>query len=135
MVSGKMAIEYIKKTLSLVFERSGSIRFAYLFGSVAKGEVAPLSDIDVAVYLRDVEPGAVFDFKLSLHGDICRALNRNDVDLVVLNTVVNDMLIEDIIRHGVVIYDRDIDARENFEVTSLHQAIDFKTQRLAIMGV
>lgn len=135
VVSGKMAIEDIKKTLSPVFERSDTIRFAYLFGSVAKGEVAPLSDIDVAVYISDVEPGALFDLKLSLHGDICRALNRNDVDLVVLNTVANNMLIEDIIRHGVVIYDRDIDAREDYEVTSLHQAIDFKTQRLAVMGV
>lgn len=130
-----MTIEDIKKTLSPVFERSGSIRFAYLFGSVAKEEVAPLSDIDVAVYLSDVDPAAVFDVKLSLHGDICRALNRNDVDLVVLNTVANNMLIEEIIRHGVVIYDRDIDAREDYEVASLHQAIDFKTQRLAVMGV
>lgn len=130
-----MAIEDIKKTLSPVFERSGSIRFAYLFGSMAKDEVAPLSDIDIAVYLGGVEPGAAFDFKLSLHGDISRALNRNDVDLVVLNIVANNMLIEDIIRHGVVIYDRDTDAREDYEVTSLHQAIDFKTQRLAVMGV
>lgn len=129
------SIEDIIKTLSTVFERSGSIRFAYLFGSVAKGEVAPLSDIDVAVYLSNVDPGALFDIKLSLYGDICRALNRNDVDLVVLNTVANNMLIEDIIRHGVVIYDRDIEAREDYEVTSLHQAIDFKTQRLAVMGV
>ncbi len=130
-----MAIENIKKILSSVFERSGSVRFAYLFGSAAKGEVAPLSDIDVAVYLSDVDREAVFDIKLSLHGDICRALNRNDVDLVALNTVANNMLIEDIIRHGVVIYDNDVDAREDYEVTSLHQAIDFKTQRLAVMGV
>jgi len=39
------------------------------------------------------------------------------------------------IRHGIVICDMDSNARENYEVTSLHQAIDFKTQRLAIMGV
>ncbi len=134
-MSKMTSIEDIIKTLSTVFERSGSIRFAYLFGSVAKGEITPLSDIDVAVYLRDVGPEAVFDFKLSLHGDICRALKRNDVDLVVLNTVANNMLIENIIRHGVVIYDLDNDAREDYEVTSLHQAIDFKTQRLAVMGV
>lgn len=135
MASGIMSIEDIKKTLYPVFERSGCIRFAYLFGSVAKGEVAPLSDIDIAFFISDVDSGAVFDLKLSLHGDICRALKRNDVDLVVLNTVANNMLIEDIIRHGVVIYDSDIDAREDYEVTSLHRVIDFKTQRLAVMGV
>ena len=135
MVSRKMLITDIKKLLSSVFEKVGIVQFAYFFGSVAKGDNTNLSDMDIAVYLRDVDPMAVFDVKLSLHGDICRALNRNDVDLVVLNTVANNMLIEDIIRHGVVIYDRDIDAREDYEVTSLHQAIDFKTQRLAIMGV
>lgn len=130
-----MTIEDIKKTLSPVFERVGSLRFAYLFGSLAKGEATPLSDTDIAVYLSGVEPVAIFDIKLSLHGDISRALNKNEVDLVVLNTVANNMLIEDIIRHGIVIYDCDTDTREAYEVTALHQAIDFKTQRLAIMGV
>jgi len=135
MVSRKMLITDIKKLLSSVFEKVGIVQFAYFFGSVAKGDNTNLSDMDIAVYLRDVDPMAVFDVKLSLHGDICRALNRNDVDLVVLNTVANNMLIEDIIRHGIVICDMDSNARENYEVTSLHQAIDFKTQRLAIMGV
>ena len=135
MVSRKMLITDIKKLLSSVFEKVGIVQFAYFFGSVAKGDNTNLSDMDIAVYLRDVDPMAVFDVKLSLHGDICRALNRNDIDLVVLNTVANNMLIEDIIRHGIVIYDMDSNARENYEVTSLHQAIDFKTQRLAIMGV
>ncbi|OGQ65548.1 MAG: hypothetical protein A3F88_08585 [Deltaproteobacteria bacterium RIFCSPLOWO2_12_FULL_42_16] len=130
-----MLITDIKKLLSSVFEKVGIVQFAYFFGSVAKGDNTNLSDMDIAVYLRDVDPMAVFDVKLSLHGDICRALNRNDIDLVVLNTVANNMLIEDIIRHGIVIYDMDSNARENYEVTSLHQAIDFKTQRLAIMGV
>ena len=135
MVSRKMVIEDIKKKLPPVFEKSGRVRFAYLFGSVAKDEVSPLSDTDIAVFLGDVEPGAVFDVKLSLHGDICRALNRNDVDLVILNTLANNMLLEDIIRHGVVIYDRDTNERENYEVRSLHQAMDFRTQRIAVMGV
>lgn len=133
-----MSIEDIKKRLSHVFKKDGRVLFAYLFGSIAKGEVAPLSDIDVAVYLSAVDavdPGAFFDIKLSLHADLCRTLKRNDVDLVVLNTVANKMLIDDIIRYGVVIYDRDMDAREDYEVMALHQAIDFKTQRLAIMGV
>lgn len=130
-----MSIEDIKKAISPVFERDGRVLFAYLFGSAAKGAVAFLSDIDVAVYLREVDPVAFFDIKLSLHADLCRALKRNDVDLVVLNTAANNMLIEDIIRYGVVIYDCDTDARENYEVMALHQAIDFKTQRLAFMGV
>lgn len=130
-----LEIDGIKKILCPVFERVGNVRFAYLFGSMAKGEVSPLSDTDIAVYLGNVDPGAVFDMKLSLHGDISRALNSNAVDLLVLNSVSNTMLIEEIIRYGIVIYDRDIDEREDYEIRSLHRAIDFKTQRLAVMGV
>lgn len=125
----------IKKTLSALFERQGGVLFAYLFGSAAKGEVSPLSDVDIAVYLTSVGPESFFDMKLSLHADICRALKMNEVDLVILNTAANKMLIEDIIRYGVVIYDRDMDTREDYEIMALHHAIDFKTQRLAVMGV
>lgn len=102
---------------------------------MAKGEVSPLSDIDIAVYLDNIDPNAIFDMKLSLHADICRALKMNNVDMVILNTLNNDMLIDDIIRHGIVIYDRNTALREYFEIMAIHRAIDFKTQRLAVMGV
>ena len=130
-----MSVDSIKNAIFPAFERDGRVLFAYLFGSVAKGDVSFLSDIDIAIYLSEVDPGAFFDIKLSLHADLCRALKRNDVDLVILNTAANNMLIEDIIRYGVVIYDCDTDAREGYEVMALHRAIDFKTQRLAVMGV
>lgn len=130
-----MAIGDIKKALSPILEKHGGVLFAYLFGSVAREEVAPLSDMDIAVYLTGIRPESFFDEKLSLHADICRALKRNDIDLVILNTLSNKILTEDIIRHGVVIYDRDTDAREGYEVMALHQAIDFRTQRLKVMGI
>lgn len=131
-----MSLKNIKKTLLPVFERYGAkVVFAFLFGSAARGELAPLSDIDIAVYLSKENSRDFFDLKLSLHADICRALRRNDVDIVVLNTAVNLMLLEDIIRNGTVLYDRDMGVREAYEVRTLHQAIDFKTQRFAIMGI
>ena len=43
----------------------------------------------------------------SLYADFCRALKRNDVDVVVLNIAVNLMLLDEIVRYGVVIYDAD----------------------------
>ena len=130
-----MSVEDIKKALSSLFENDGRILFAYLFGSVVKGEVTPLSDVDIAVYLNEAGPESSFDIKLSLHADLCRTLKRNEVYLVLLNTLANKMLVEDIVRYGLLIYDSDSDRRENFEVMSLHQAIDFKTQRLAVMGI
>jgi hypothetical protein len=130
-----MSPEDIKNTISPLFDMSDNVLFAYLFGSVAKGESSPLSDIDIAVYLRGVEPDAFFESKLALHGELCRALKRNDVDLLVLNEGNNLMLIEEIIRNGAVIYDRDMNARTDFEVMALHRAMDFKAHRHAVMGV
>ncbi|MHB1351640.1 MAG: type VII toxin-antitoxin system MntA family adenylyltransferase antitoxin [Desulfobulbaceae bacterium] len=130
-----MSPEDIKNIVSPVFDMNANVLFAYLFGSVVKGESSPHSDIDIAVYLRDVEPDAYFEGKLALHADLCRALMRNDVDLLVLNNANNLMLIEEIIRNGTVIYDLDRNARIDFEVMALHRAMDFKAHRYAVMGV
>lgn len=131
-----MSLKDIKKTLLPVFEKYGDrVVFSYLFGSAAREKPSPLSDIDIAVYLSKNDSRDFFGLKLSLHADICRALGRNDVDLVVLNTAANLMLLEDIIRNGIVLHDGDIEARDTYEGRVIHQAIDFKAQRFAIMGM
>lgn len=131
-----MSIENIQKLLLPVFERyADHVVFSYLFGSAASGKLSPLSDIDIAIYLSEKNSRDSFDLKLSLHADICRALGRNDVDIVVLNTASNLILLDDIIRNGIVLYDREMGVREDYEVRVIHQAIDFKSQRFAIMGI
>lgn len=85
-----------------VFEKyRDKVEFAYLFGSVARDNVQPLSDIDIAVYLSDKIKESMFDISLSLYADFCRVLKRNDIDVLVLNTSTNIILLEDIVRHGV----------------------------------
>ena len=131
----EMMVFEIKDTLIPVFKRYGDqIVFAYLFGSIAKSEVSDLSDVDIAVYLTGDIKEAFFEIKLSLYTDICRVLKRNDVDFVVLNTATNLMLIADIIRYSVVIYDIDVGVREDLKIKHLHESIDFKTHRFAVMG-
>jgi predicted nucleotidyltransferase len=129
------AIESIKRALLPLFEKyRGKVAFAYLFGSVAAGEAAPLSDVDIAVFIEAGNRETFFDDRLSLYADICRALKSNDVDLLVLNSATNLVILEEVVRHGVVLYDRDSDRREAFELRVLHQAIDFRHQRVAVMG-
>ena len=130
------SVKHIRGALLPVYEQYGSkVTFAYLFGSTARRAAYPPADVDIAVFLSPEGRKSAFDVKLSLHADFCRALKRNDVDVVVLNTSVNLMLLDEIVRYGVVLYDADPDTREEFELKILHQAIDFKTQRLAVMGV
>jgi len=123
------------KLLPILEKYKDKVIFAYLFGSASQDTMQPLSDIDIAVLLSEDIRKSYFDTKLILYTDFCRVLKRNDIDIVVLNTSTNIMLLDEIIRYGLVLYDRNSDLREDFEVKVLHQAIDFKEQRLAVLGV
>ncbi|MFQ5686371.1 MAG: nucleotidyltransferase domain-containing protein [Candidatus Scalindua sp.] len=124
-----------KKLLPLFSKYNGNVLFAYLFGSVAQGNMSPLSDVDLAVFLSRQNEKSYFDIKCSLYADFCRVLKRDDIDVVVLNTTTNIVLLDEIIRGGIVLVDRDIDLREEFEQKILHQAMDFKEQRITFLGV
>lgn len=119
-----------------LFEKHG-VAFAYLFGSVAVGTEHGRSDLDLAVYFAGAD--ANFSRRFSLYGDLSRALARNDIDIVELNTATNLMLLEAIVRDGRVIFDACQDGcsddREAFELRVLHQAMDFRDQRMRIMGI
>lgn len=124
----------LTQELKYFFEkRAAQVRFAYLFGSGARGNQTFLSDIDIAVYIAK-ETTDTFDVKLSLHADLCRVLKRNDVDVVVLNTATNLILLDEIVRTGIVLYEADPEARTEFELRIIHQALDFKYHRTAVMG-
>lgn len=125
--------QIIEKIISVLKEHD--VVFAYIFGSALTQETSSLSDIDIAVYLHNADMDVLFDKKLSIHVDICRALKKDAIDIVVLNTISNLMLIEEIIRTGIVIYDTNTSFREEFEHKMLHTAIDFKTQRLFTIGI
>lgn len=125
----------IDELRSIIEKYKDHIIFAYLFGSAAKNDLRPLSDIDIAIFLRKGEKGSCFDLKLTTYSDICRVLKRDDIDVVILNITTNIMLLDEIIRNGVVLFDGDKDLREEFELKILHQAIDFKEQRKAFVGV
>lgn len=129
--------EDIKNTLYTVFEKhKDHVVFAYLFGSTVLGNMGTLSDIDIAVFLKKQKPDdSFFDMKLSLYADFCRVLKRNDIDVVILNTTSNIMLLDEIIRGGIVLIDQNPNIRNEFECKVLHQFIDFKEQRIAVLGI
>lgn len=134
-MTDKSPQNFIKDTLQPVFQKYGKqVLFAYLFGSVARHSSSLLSDIDIAVFLAPDAKDAYFDTKLSLYADFCRVLKRNDIDVIVLNSSTNIVLLDEIVRSGFVLFDSDRDLREQFELKVIHSAIDFKEQRLAVMG-
>ncbi len=122
------------RILRSLVQQQDRVVFAYLFGSHARGDISALSDIDIAAYFVDGDLLRWHEWKISLYMALSRRLGTNDIDIVVLNSASNLILLDDIIRRGVVLVDRDPDLREDFEQRVLHRAIDFRTQRRAVLG-
>ena len=122
----------LKDILSQIMSESQNILFAYLFGSHITGMITESSDLDVAVYL-DKKHVDIDDY-LSLHSALSRALKNDKIDLIILNNAKNLILLDSIVRHGILVIDKDKDQREEFELRILHSAIDFREQRKAIIG-
>ncbi len=122
--------DQIKQVLQ---EQGSGLLFAYLFGSQARGEANhPDGDVDVAIFVAGDADAQ--DIRLELYGALSRCLKRNDIDILILNRTRNLMLPGEIIREGIVLLDRNPELREAYEVEALHRAIDFKEQRVALMG-
>ncbi len=107
----------------------------YLFGSMAEGDATPSSDIDLAALLDPSEKSSFFDLRMALYAALSRALKTNAIDLTILNTLDNLFILDDILRRGRLLYETQSDLRQDFEQRMLHQAIDFKEQRLRVMGI
>lgn len=124
----------ISELLKPMFSATPQVQSAVLFGSLVTGELTPQSDVDIAIYVQ--EP-STFSFRdrLALRGDCCRALKRNDIDLVVMNQMKNLILLETIIRTNIVIYTTNQNDLDIFFVDMLHRAIDFRFQRTQAIGI
>lgn len=124
----------IRRLLQPVWAARPEIDFVYLFGSLARGKPTPARDIDLAVHARvpsDARPG----WKLALWGEISDAVASDKIDLVHLNATDNVMLLDEIVRDGVVLFERDEEVRKLFDVRVIHDGIDFKEHRRRYLGV
>ena len=107
----------------------------YLFGSCATGEVNPTSDVDIAVLFKSNDSKNAFQLRCAFYADLSRMLQRNDIDIVVLNTSRNLILQDTIVREGKLLYSADDEARIAYEVRTMHMCIDFKQQRKRYVGM
>ncbi len=113
-----------------VLEGEQSVLFAYLFGGLARGERRPLSDVDIAVYLRSRD--AVAEVKLALIGLLCDTLGSDEVDLVILNQAPI-ALVGRILRERRVLVDKEPPLRHLFESRVNREYFDFSRKEEAIL--
>ncbi|MCK5233987.1 MAG: nucleotidyltransferase domain-containing protein [Candidatus Aenigmarchaeota archaeon] len=115
----------IIKRLSAFFREKKDVRAAYLFGSHARGDTGPLSDIDVAILLDKRLSGKErFRIQLKIISDVTEILGTDKVDVVVLNDA-SLLLKHNAIKEGVVLAESETE-RVAFEVRIMQEYRDMK---------
>jgi predicted nucleotidyltransferase len=104
-------------------EAASEVVFAYLFGGLARGAAKPLSDVDIAVYLRDA--AATAHTKLKLFDTLTDALGTIELDLIILN-VAPISLVGRIIQGRKLLVDKEPFLRHRFESAKLREFFDFR---------
>jgi predicted nucleotidyltransferase len=102
----------------------GDVLAAYVFGSEARGEARPGSDVDVGVLLGRRPPATLLAQPYALADELQGVLGRR-VDVVVLDTAPPDLL-HRVLRDGILVLDRDRTARIRFEVAARNAYFDLK---------
>jgi predicted nucleotidyltransferase len=98
------------------------ILFAYFFGSFGRGKRLPLSDVDIAVYLK--EPLDVRKEKMSILGTLIDILQTDEIDLVVLNNAPLPLRMR-ILENKKIVVDREPFLRHHYESLTMREYFDF----------
>lgn len=114
-----MIIDEMKK----IIEAENNIIFAYLFGSMASGSQTNLSDVDIAIYLRNTE--GIAEYKLEIFNKITNAIGTDELDLIILNTAPI-FITGRILQNKQILIDKDPSLRYKFESLILREYFDFK---------
>jgi len=115
-------------TLTSFLDSEPNIVFAYLFGGLAKDRQTPLSDIDIAIYIKNMKK---LDH-IGLFGKITDALGTDEVDLVILNTSPVS-LTGRILQNRKVLTDKDPFLRHRYESINLRKYFDFAIKERDIL--
>jgi predicted nucleotidyltransferase len=94
----------------------------YLFGSVARREADPDSDVDVGILFAADPPATLDAPQFAIEAALERVLGLT-VQVVALNRASAD-LVHRVLRDGRLVLDRDRSARIRFEVRSRNQYFD-----------
>jgi len=114
-------IAEITRRIRPVLESDERVRFAYLFGSVARGDDQPGSDVDLAVLTH---PRGTLLNDARLHDELAAALGRNDIDLLVLDDA--PLWLRYRVVAGHVVFSRDERHRIAFRERVEKEFLDFR---------
>lgn len=124
-----------------IFRDYPYIASAYLFGSCAAKKAGPMSDVDIAILLREPYPRGreLIHEEDYLAYRIAKTLSMKDIDLIDINSQ-GLVFQHTILRTGKLLYDADSDFRIRFEAVVISKFCDFEPtlryiERLKLQGV
>jgi len=106
------------------------VEFVYFFGSIGKGKRFPLSDIDIAIYLKDLS--LMHEKKLEILGMLMNLLETDEIDLVILNEAPLTLKMK-ILESKTVVVDHSPPIRHCFESLVMREYFDFSVVEKAIL--
>jgi predicted nucleotidyltransferase len=114
-------LDFLPQVVDFLKNRQ-KVVFSYLFGSLARDKVLPLSDIDIAIYLKE---GVDLDQeKMSILQNLIDLLGTEEVDLVLLNTAPLTLKAR-IVENKKILVDKEPFLRHSFESLVLREYFDF----------
>lgn len=110
-----------------IFKDYPYIASAYLFGSQASGKVSPMSDVDIAILLKDNAPKGreLIHEEDYLSYRLADALQVKEVDLIELNRQ-GLIFVHNVLKNSRLLYDTDPDFRIRFVVKIISDYCDFE---------
>lgn len=122
------SFESLMPALREVFTRH-DVDLAYLYGSQARGDTGPLSDVDVAVlFSSDISKSERFEQQLLLIGELMSIFKRSDVFMADLDDA-SPLLRHRVSHDGIVLYCTDDKIRVQFMTEALRDYVDTKPLR------
>jgi len=111
------------------FARRPEVLVAYLFGSHARKQPTPISDVDFAVLLSDaVRHESYLDYRIALMQELTRIFRSDEVQVVILNQAP-PLLAYKVVVEGKLLLCRDELARLRFRTDATRRYLDTKALR------
>ena len=101
------------------------VMFAYLYGSYAAGIVHPHSDLDIGIYIENLQENMHLELELSLSLEFDNLLKTKAASEVRIINKLPLVILGDIVTEGVLIYSRDEILRVDFETSVRSSYFDF----------
>lgn len=112
-----------------IFKKQPEINALYLFGSYARDEIKPLSDIDIAVFLKKGSGRTDYwDIKLKLLNKAIAILGSDEIDFVVLNEAPYELRYN-ILKKGKILFCRNEKERREFQEKAVLDYLDTQSLR------